>query len=192
MSKPEPRTGPLAEIELLEIAPPPRAVTQELAARLSRLLGLPCRVTVAPESLQPPALPGRNQLDADRLLELVEALDGPDDVVRVAVTACDIGHPIFTHFFGRARRGGRAAVVSFARLDPIFQGLPPDSAQMLRRAAAEVLHELGHLAGLGHCLRWACVMHFAATVEALDQRGEAFCQACAASAPAGSVHAAPR
>lgn len=178
-----PPDADIAELEILEVGAVPDGLGEALAERLSRRVGLPCRLGEAPEGLRIPMLANRNQADADRLLAALEALEAPPGRVRVGVTARDIGHPVFTHFFGRARRGGRALVVSTARLDPTFQGLPPQPGLTLERALLEILHELGHVAGLGHCERWGCVMHFTATVEALDNRGRSFCRACAARLP---------
>jgi archaemetzincin len=92
-----------------------------------------------------------------------------------------MGSPIFTHFFGRSRRGGHALVVSLARLTPAFYGLPADRALTLRRATFEIVHELGHVAGLGHCADPRCLMHFAPTVDGIDNRGTTFCGDCAAA-----------
>jgi len=180
---PEPPTPALAELGLLEIAPAEPPLGNPLAARISRRLRLPCRLEPVPDTLALVDLPGRNQVDADRLLAAVEALPARPACTRIAVTGRDIGHPIFTHFFGRARRGGNAVVVSTARLDPTFYGLDPDPERLLERALREVLHELGHASGLGHCGDWACVMHFAANVGDLDNRGGSYCPGCASRLP---------
>jgi archaemetzincin len=129
----------------------------------------------------------RDQADADRLLEQLEERAEsahPTGSVLVGVTQADLGNPIFTFFFGRARQHGRAALVSLARLSPAFYGLPDDRALTVHRATLEILHELGHVVGLPHCRDVACLMHFAATVESIDQRGNAFCRHCLAAAPA--------
>ena len=59
------------------------------------------------------------------------------------MTSEDIALAIFTFVFGLARQGGRACLVSLARTEPAFYGLPPDQDLRDRRAVAEILHELG-------------------------------------------------
>ena len=95
----------------------------------------------------------------------------------------DLGLTLFTFVFGRATRNGRAAIVSLARLGPEQYGLAADSNLTARRAVAEILHELGHVAGLGHCSDVGCIMQFATSVERIDLRGLEFCPSCAAALP---------
>ena len=66
---------------------------------------------------------GRDQLDANLLLEALEAR-AADGRLLVGVASQDIAIPVFTFVFGLARQGGRACVVSLARADPSFYGLP--------------------------------------------------------------------
>jgi archaemetzincin len=56
---------------------------------------------------------------------------------------------------------------------------------------AEVVHELGHVAGLGHCPDLGCIMQFATSVERIDLRGPGFCAACAAALPRHFLPVAP-
>ena len=49
--------------------------------------------------------------------------------------------------------------------------------------AYEVLHELGHLAGLEHCRDGGCLMSFAGSIERVDSRGSRFCASCATGLP---------
>lgn len=172
----------IASIAFLAVGSAPPDLVRELAERVSRRVSVPCEVRAGTRPIVIPMLEGRAQADADGLLAAVEALATLPDAVLVGVTAADIGHPVFTHFFGRARHGGRGAIVSLARLGPDFYGLPADRDALLRRATLEVLHELGHVAGLRHCADPACIMRFAPTVEAIDLRGARPCAACAAAA----------
>jgi len=152
-------------------------VAEDLASRLSRRVSASCRVLEA-LGIEPARLPRRDQLDADALLQLLEARATAPATVLVGITTLDIAIPIFTFVFGRARQGGRAALVSLARLDPVFYGLPADPELRARRAGDELLHELGHLASLTHCADAACLMSFAGAVEKADVRGSAFCGPC--------------
>jgi archaemetzincin len=123
-------------------------------------------------------LPERDQLDADALLAWLLARASDGGAVLVGLTSRDIAIPIFTFVFGRARLGSRAVLVSLARLDPAFYGLPAEHDLTVRRATDEILHELGHAASLQHCRDASCLMAFAGSVEKVDARGSAFCGPC--------------
>jgi len=169
-------------LEFLAVGPVPAALVADVALRVSRAVPVPCRVATSTPSIAAPLLDGRGQIDADRLLVEVEA-HATGGVVLAALVARDMGNPIFTHFFGRARLGGRALIVSLARLSPAFYGDADDASTAARRAAIEVNHELGHVAGLRHCDDGRCLMHLAHTVDAIDVRGTTWCAACAARLP---------
>jgi archaemetzincin len=172
------------EIGLAPLDEAAEAVLERILEELSRHTELPCRRLPAPAGGPSLQVPGRSQVDADRLLERVEAAAAATAPL-VVVAGQDFGVPLFTFVFGRARLGGRAAVVSLARLRPEFYGLPEDSGLLARRAAAEILHELGHVAGRAHCADRSCLMSFASSVEAADERGLGFCAECAAALPHG-------
>ncbi len=154
---------------------------EALAARLSRRVLLPVH-TRAPASFPLRTIAGRQQLDAGALLEGLEATVAAGRLL-VGVTDDDIAVPVFSFVFGLARQGGAACVVSLARTDPAFYGLPADLERAQGRAIAEVLHELGHLAGLEHCSDKGCLMSFAGNVERVDTRGARFCASCAQRLP---------
>jgi archaemetzincin len=177
----EPRA--IETLELVGLGPLSPGLAVELVTRLSRRVRAPCRLEVGDREPELPRVPGRAQIDADALLERLEARPLEAGAVVVGLTACDIAIPIFTFVFGRARSPGQAAVVSTARLDPAFYGLPTDPERTARRTIDEILHELGHVAGLRHCDDPACLMRFAGSVEHVDARGSEFCARCAARLP---------
>ena len=171
----------LAEaIDLVPIGELPKGTLEALAARLSQKVELACHV--GPGVSPPlPMIRGRDQLDANALLEALEAqARRPPARGRRGE---DIAIPVFTFVFGLARQGGPACVVSLARADPSFYGLPPDPALRDERAASEIRHELGHLATLEHCPDRGCLMSFAGSIERADARGTEFCPACRARLP---------
>jgi archaemetzincin len=168
----------LAEaVHLLPVGTLPPGSLEALAARLSRRVGLACHV-LPPRELPLRHIPNRDQIDANALLEQLEARATAHAGLLVGITGEDIAVPVFTFVFGLARQGGRACVVSLARTDPSFYGLPPDPALRDERAVAEVLHEVGHLATLEHCPDRGCLMSFAGNIERVDTRGSRFCPSC--------------
>jgi archaemetzincin len=172
--------------EALDLLPmgrlPPQAL-QSLAARLSRSQLLPCHLLPALEGPFPRIAGREQQLDAGALLELLEARPARSGRLLVGITAEDVAIPIFTFVFGLARQGGGACLVSLARSDPTFYGLPADRELTDARTVAEIRHELGHLARLEHCPDRSCLMSFAGNIEKVDTRGSRFCDACAARLP---------
>lgn len=185
MRPPEPQASAVALLEVVPLGGLARDRAAHLSARLSRHVGVPCRLAASLELDAVARLAGREQFDAQALLEIV-ARRAPSalPVVGLGLTAQDVGLPLFSFVFGLARTAGaRAAVVSLARLDPAFEGLPPDDETAARRALAEMVHELGHVAGLLHCRAPDCVMRFAGSVAQADARGGAFCRACRARLP---------
>jgi archaemetzincin len=132
--------------------------------------------------MTPTILPRRDQADADALLRQLETTAAEDGIL-VGLTSADVATPIFTFVFGLARQGGRAAIVSTARLDPAFYGLPVDDDLRAHRTVLEILHEIGHVVGLAHCPDPSCLMNFAGTVEKVDIRGASFCPSCSLLLP---------
>ena len=185
MMQPEEGTVRAHSLNIVRIGGVPAGLAETLVMRLSRRVALPCRVAATDLQGELPWLAERpNQVDADALLRRLEEEARGGGAFLVGLAAVDLAIPIFTFVFGRARHRGSAAIVSVHRLAPEFYGLPPDLEVTLRRATDEVVHEVGHLAGLRHCHDHACIMHFAASVEAVDLRGPAFCPACRSDLPA--------
>ena len=109
----------LAEaVDLLPVGALPPGTLEALAARLSRRVELACHV-LPPRELPLRRIPNRDQIDANALLEALEARATSDSRLLVGVAGEDIAVPLFTFVFGLARQGGRACVVSLARTDPV-------------------------------------------------------------------------
>jgi predicted Zn-dependent protease len=160
-------------------------------AGASRRLAVPCRLDPVPWAIEAVVLNGSQQFDADHMLAGLERSAAPG-TIEVGLTGLDLGLAIFTFVFGRATRGGHAAVVSLARLAPEHYGLAADADLLVRRTVAEIVQEIGHVAGLGHCNDFNCIMRFAPNVESIDVRGTGFCAECTSAVPAGlisTVHA---
>lgn len=84
----------------------------------------------------------------------------------------DLYVPDLNFVFGLASREGGSAVVSSHRLASPHPGLYRD------RLTKEVVHELGHVFGLGHCEGLHCVMHFSNSLEDTDIKNSILCPKC--------------
>jgi archaemetzincin len=120
--------------------------------------------------------PRRGQFESGSILEwLASRHPGAHKVL--GVTDVDLFIPILTFVFGEAQLGGRAAVVSIARLTP--PGAARAGQTLLdERLRKEALHELGHAYGLVHCGHPGCVMGRSPGVAEIDVKGDSFCPDC--------------
>lgn len=97
----------------------------------------------------------------------------------VGITDVDLFIPILTFVYGEAQLGGRAAVVSTARLAS-DDGFRPDPGLLTSRLAKECVHELGHTFGLIHCSTPACVMARSVNLVQVDAKDPSLCHDCQA------------
>ncbi len=114
----------------------------------------------------------RNQYNALKIFDMF----GDKDELHLLIVEPDIFVPAFNYCFGVAY--GNKAIVSLARLKTSFYGLDEDRFKMLERLEKEVMHELGHMLGLGHCKNRSCVMYFSNTIEDTDRKSRRYCTDC--------------
>ncbi len=168
--------GPRLAIVAVGAVEPP--VLERAAAVAHEVLGY-APVTGTPLDPGPFLDARRRQYRADQILAALRAQDAESRAV-LGITAVDLCLPVLTYVFGFAELGGRAALVSVARLDPRFSGQPDDRGLLLERLEKEVLHELGHVRTLTHCRDRRCVMCSSHDVGEIDIEDPGFCAACRA------------
>ena len=121
--------------------------------------------------------PRRKQHASGTILRwLLEA--GPPSGKVLGITDRDLFIPILTYVFGEAQLGGRAALVSTARLVEDVELLGPQL--LVERLAKEAVHEVGHAYGLVHCDTERCVMGRSPAVREVDAKSSALCRECRA------------
>ena len=118
----------------------------------------------------------RDQYFSTRVLEKLARTAPPECMKVVAVTRKDLFIPILTHVYGEAQLGGKAAVISTARLTTSLESV--GMADILERIAKEAVHELGHTFDLRHCEDPQCVMHYCRKIEDVDRKLTRFCRYC--------------
>ncbi|CAF1529016.1 unnamed protein product [Rotaria sp. Silwood1] len=111
------------------------------------------------------------------------------ELLCVAVTVADIYlKEIWDFVYGQARAIDGVGVYSFAPLDPLFSAslqtllsfslTDEHRVIMLRRCVKILLHELGHLFGLKHCIYYICLMNGANNEIEMDRQPLYLCPVC--------------
>ena len=122
--------------------------------------------------------PRRGQHSSTAILKWLVGREQPGHRT-LAITDADLFIPVLTFVYGEAQLGGRAAVVSTARL-AIEQGGRHDPAVVTERIIKECVHELGHTFGLVHCAVRSCPMSLSIDLVDLDRKTAEPCAACSA------------
>lgn len=151
---------------------------REVEDNIKKDFGFPTKTSqsmINPEHFYDPA---RKQYHSTKILkEMLDEL--PADASKmIGIASFDLFIPILTFVFGEAQLEGNVGIVSFARLQQEFYGLPPNQALLQRRLVKEVKHELGHTFGLIHCSLRECVMSVANNIADVDSKGFTFCDGC--------------
>jgi archaemetzincin len=152
-----------------------REIMEQVRAQVARAFDAPVGILEAAARPTGTFDERRRQHSASRILAWLLAARPRGRVL--GVTDVDLFNPVLTFVFGEAQLGGRAAVVSTARL---LDGAARDPRVLPERLAKEAVHELGHALGLVHCPDAACAMSRSAGVRDVDRKDGALCRGCRA------------
>ena len=141
-------------------------ITEELKDRVGGIFHCPVEVKAGFSDLAQAYNPERKQYLSSKLLASLEKSERDERVVGIADV--DLYVPRLNFVFGEADIVSGTAIISLCRLRPEYYGLAPDESLFLERAAKEIVHELGHTFGLGHCPNNKCVMHFSNSLADTD------------------------
>jgi archaemetzincin len=118
----------------------------------------------------------RGQHSSTQILRWLAANQPPGAMKTLAITDVDLFIPVLTFVYGEAQLGGRAAVVSMARLGDGTARISP--AMVGARLVKEAVHELGHTFGLTHCRGERCVMTRSVNMAGVDRKAAVLCTDC--------------
>jgi archaemetzincin len=149
---------------------------EKLKDKVGGIFHCPVEIEAGSSDLAQAYDPERKQYHSSKLLTSLKKLERDERVVGVADV--DLYVPRLNFVFGEADMVSGTAIVSLCRLRQEYYGLAPDEALFLERAAKEIVHELGHTFGLGHCTNNKCVMHFSNSLADTDLKEARFCNMC--------------
>jgi len=151
-------------------------IMEELRDRVGGIFHCPVEIKAGFSDLAQAYNQERKQYFSSKLLASLEKSERDERVV--GITDVDLYVPRLNFVFGEADIVSGTAIVSLFRLRQEYYGLAPDEALFLGRATKEIVHELGHTFGLGHCPNNKCVMHFSNSLADTDLKGASFCGSC--------------
>jgi archaemetzincin len=152
------------------------AIMEELKNRVGGVFHCPVEIKAGFSDLAQAYDPERKQYFSSKLLASLGKAGREERVV--GISDVDIYVPRLNFVFGEADIGSGTAIISLCRLRQEYYGLAPDEALFLERATKEIVHELGHTFGLGHCPNNKCVMHFSNSLADTDLKEASFCPKC--------------
>jgi len=148
---------------------------RHIARRLRAIL--PWRFSVAPCLPDPVPQLQALTISVEQVLALLPD-GGRHDELTIALTGLDLSAPGLDYVFGYAAPERHAGAVSLYRLVGETDGRRHRRRLLVERASKEVLHEAGHLMGLGHCDDVMCVMRYSQVLQDTDIKRCQFCTRC--------------
>ena len=162
----------------------PDTCLSTLATFAGAFFGLTVRVLPPlvpdPATLTTRAAPitGTPQVYTGDILRRLHADKPVDAFCVLGIRAHDLfPHPVVSFAFGEASATCRVGVCSVARYGPPFCEDAPgrQPGAMRRRCCRVIAHEIGHMAGISHCVYFRCLMNGSASLAESDRRPVHFC-----------------
>ncbi len=121
--------------------------------------------TIPPEVFNPL----RNQYESSKIIRRIAQEKRAEYTYAAGIVDVDIYAYGMNFIFGMADPIKETALVSIHRLI---------GDRLNERITKEIVHEVGHLMGLGHCCKPHCVMYFSNTLVDTDNKGPDLCIEC--------------
>ncbi|MBT3175494.1 MAG: archaemetzincin family Zn-dependent metalloprotease [Desulfobacula sp.] len=154
----------------------PQWISQTIARDAGEFFGFNAREEKVLDDILFAYDPERKQYHSTKILETLEKKAPSDSIKIIAVTKEDLFIPILTHVYGEAQLGGKACIISIARLITGLEAMV--ASKGYKRIIKEAIHELGHTFDLRHCEDQRCIMHYCRRIDDVDRKSSQFCRYC--------------
>lgn len=160
----------------------PQRILDKVRNELEINLNIKCRIM--PKLLIPEESFNRwrKQYNAEKVMELLSKKSAVKFIDRniptLLIADVDLYYGGLNFVFGLEDPTKSSAIVSITRLRPEFYDEKIDLNLLEERTIKEVIHEIGHYFGLGHCNNNWCVMCFSPSVNDVDIKQKYFCENC--------------
>jgi len=125
---------------------------------------------------------GKRQILTSDILAILKKTLPKEGFCVVAITMEDLfPEPSWNFVFGQASLRERVGVYSFARYDPVFYGEKRGENYekiLLWRSCKVLVHEVGHIFGLTHCIYFKCALNGSNHLKESDTRPMHLCPVC--------------
>jgi len=175
---PRPQPAGKGLIAIVPLGKVEEDVLRVVADSLQGILRLPVDVWDAMPIPEDAFMRARNQYNAMAIIRYLAENHSDSSLKVLGIMQKDICNPIITYVFGEAYMGGRAAVISSARLNTTPSGELVSRERFLDRVVKVALHEIGHTFNIPHCHTGRCVMRASNNLDDLDDKLNYLCDYC--------------
>jgi len=169
-------------LRIVPVGNPPQKLLETIETELQDVLSIKCRIMSKLKIPDEAFNRWRKQYNAEVVMEKlskaseVKFID--KNIPTLLITDADLYYGGLNFVFGLEDATKSSAIVSIARLRPEFYDQRHNPIVLRERVVKEVIHEIGHYLGLGHCKRPFCVMSFSPSVKDVDTKKKYFCNDC--------------
>jgi archaemetzincin len=154
----------------------------DICNELQTLVNIRCKVLPKLQTPRETYDHFRRQYDAEKIIDILSKSSEAKFIERgmptIFLTEDDIYYSKLNFVFGLEDLRKNVAIVSIARLKPEFYENRPNPTILTERTVKEIIHEVGHMTGLEHCVHKICIMNFSPSINDIDVKQKDFCSSC--------------